>query len=136
LSKERAAQFDALLAEYRKVAIDEANAEARRRNEFVNARTLETRENLASLGAEIKRSYEKQVSSKAAEFEGIIAKLGLSTEQEAKIRSLVTQFAQEHRGKATPEQRRAFFFRVMTQLDQEQQKRLMTLYLGREDPGT
>lgn len=136
LPKDKAAQFDAILAEYRKVATDEASAEARRNNEFVNARTLETRENLASLGLEIKRSYERQISSKAAEFDRVIAQLGLKTEQETKIRNMVTEFTQQNKGKGTPEQKRALFFRIMAQLDPDQQKRLVSLYLGREDPGT
>ena len=136
LGKERAATFDAILGEYRKAAIDEATTEARRRNEFVNARTLETRENLASLGLEIKRSYERQVGSKTAEFDGILAKLSLQPEQDAKIRSMVGDFTRETRGKATPEQKRSMFFRIMSQLDGDQQKRLVSLYLGHDDPGT
>ncbi len=136
LSKEYAGRFDSILSEYRKASIDEASAEARTRNEFVNPRTLETRENLASLGLEIKRSYERQISSRTAEFDRIIVQLGLDAEQEAKIRQLVTEFTQENKGKATPEQKRSLFFRIMAQLDADQQKRLVSLYLGRPDPGT
>lgn len=132
LSKEKAAEYDAILKEYRAAAIEEATAEARGRNEFVNARTLETRENLASLGLEIKRSYERQISSKGAEFERIVSQLGLRSEQETKIRNMVTDFTQESKGKATPEQKRSLFFRIMAQLDPDQQQRLVSLYMGRD----
>jgi hypothetical protein len=131
LAKDKAAEFDRILKEYREAAVDEGMAEARSRNEFVTARTLETRENLASLGLEIKRSYERQISSKAAEFDRIVSQLGLNTEQESKIRGMVLAFTQETKGQATPEQKRALFFRIMGQLDTDQQQRLMGLYLGR-----
>ncbi len=132
LSKEQQGRYDAILKEYREAAIEEGTKEARARNEFVTDRGMETRENLASLGLEIKRSYERQISSKAAEFERVVSQLGLRSEQEAKIRALVTSFTQETKGKATAEQKRALFFRIMADLDPDQQQRLMRLYLGRE----
>jgi hypothetical protein len=135
LPAEQAAKFDAIVAEYRTAAMAEARREAERRGERVAPRVLETRENLASIGAEIRRSYERQISARAAEFERIIAQLGLRAEQETKIRNMVTDYAQQTKGKATPEQRRTLFFRIMAELDQDQQKRLMALYLGHPDPG-
>jgi hypothetical protein len=130
LPDDKAKLYDTVLAEYRAAAIADARTEARRRNESVNDRQLETRENLASLGVEIKRSYERQIASKAAEFDKIIAQLDLRSEQEAKVRAIVTDFTQATRGKATAEQRRALFFKIMAELDSDQQKKLVALYLG------
>ena len=47
---------------------------------------------------------------------------------------MVTDFGQQTKGKATAEQKRGLFFKIMSQLDQEQQQRLVSLYLGRTDP--
>ena len=135
LPAEKAKQFDAILAEFRKAAADEANKDARARGERLTARQIETRENLQSLGLEIKRSYERQITARATEFDAIIAQLGLEPEQETNVRNLVSEFGQRTRGKATPEEKRDLFFRIMARLNPEQQKRLVSLYLGRPDPG-
>jgi len=135
LDEAKAKQYDTILAEYRKAAADEANREAKARGERLTPRQIETRENLQSLGAEIKRSYERQITAKVTEFDRIIGQLGLEPEQETNIRNLVTEFGQQTKGKATPEQRRDLFFRIMARLNPDQQRKLMSLYLGHPDPG-
>lgn len=135
LGADKVKQYDAIIAEYRKAAADEATKEARARGERLTPQQIETRENLQSLGQEIKRSYERQIAAKATEFDRIIGQLGLEPEQETNIRNLVADFAQQTKGKATPEQKRDIFFRIMSRLNPDQQKKLVSLYLGTSDPG-
>lgn len=134
LPAEQAQQFDALITEYRNASAEDAMAEASKRGERLSRRQVDLRENLQTLGLEIKRSYERQIAARVTEFDQIIGQLGLNPDQETRIRNMVTDFGQQTKGKATAEQKRGLFFKIMSQLDQEQQQRLVSLYLGRTDP--
>lgn len=135
LPPDKTGQYDALISEYRRVAADEDIADGQARGERVSRLQANLRENLVSLGLQIKRSYERTISAKAADFEQLLGQLNLRPEQDTKIRNMVTEFVQETKGKATPDQRRTLFFRIMGQLDPDQQKMLMNAYIGRPGPG-
>jgi hypothetical protein len=122
------ADFRALVREYNQAATAEIVAEAKSRGERLTPRQAATRESLIVLGQEVKRSYERQITSKTAEFEAIIAQLNLDPDQDSKIRNLVLDYAQEVKGKPTADQRRAVFFKIMALLDSEQQRTLVRLF--------
>lgn len=131
LPPEHAREYDAILSEYRRAATDADVAEAQARGEKLSRLQANLRENLASLGLQIKRSYERTIAAKAADFEQLIGQLNLRPEQDTKIRNLVTNYVQDTKGRATAEQRRTLFLRIMGELDPDQQKTLMNAYLGR-----
>jgi hypothetical protein len=135
LPREKTARFDNLINDYRRALADEDMADAQARGENLTRLQVNLRQNLQSLGVEIKRSYERTIAAKSAEFEQLISQLSLRPEQEAKVRSLVTDFVQRTQGKATPDQRRDLFFKIMAELDPDQQKALMNAYMGRPAAG-
>jgi hypothetical protein len=135
LPRDKASRLDTLVNDYRRAAADDDVAEARTRGEQLSRLQANLRENLASLGSDVKRSYERTVAAKAADFEQVLAQLSLRPEQESKIRGMVRDFVQETKGKPTPEQRRGLFMRIMALLDPDQQQTLVNAYLGRPTPG-
>jgi hypothetical protein len=135
LPPEKTRDYDNLVSEYRRAAVDADMAEAQARGERLTRLQANLRENLASLGLQIKRSYERTIAAKAADFEQLIGQLNLTPEQDSKIRGFVTQFVQDTKGRPTQEQRRSLFFRIMGELDRDQQKKLMAAYIGGPGPG-
>jgi hypothetical protein len=132
LSLDQSVTFKALVREYNQAASAETQAESRAAGERLTVRQISARENLIVLGTDIKRSYERQISSKTAEFEQIMAQLDLVPEQESKIRGMVLDYAQSVKGKPTQEQRRALIFRIMAVLDSDQQRTLVRLMVERD----
>lgn len=135
LPREKARQLESLVSEYRRAAAEDWMAEAQARGERMSRLQANVRENLATLGLQIRRAYERTIASKAEDFEALLAQLNLRPEQESKIRTYVADFIQATRGKPTPEQRQALFVRIMGVLDPDQQRALVRSYLG-HPPGT
>lgn len=127
-------EFMALLDEYR-----DAVAEDRRRaleregaaRRELRPRALRLRERLEELGVEIRRSYERQVTLAAREFEALMAKLALRPEQEGEIRRLVADYAQRTQLNPNEADRRAIFLKVLSHLDEDQRRILFESARGR-----
>lgn len=132
MPKPQADTFKKLVADYRDAAIAENQADAKARGEKLTQRQATIRENLVTLGLDIKRSYNRQITARVADFERILAELNLSPEQETKVRNMVVEFAQQTKGRPTADDKRSLFFKIMAVLDSEQQKTLMRLYAERQ----
>ena len=65
------------------------------------------------------------------ELEAVIGKLGLTPEQDGKVRNMVQTFFQETKGRATPAQKRDLIFRVMAILEPAQKRELLRHIIGR-----
>jgi len=133
LSLDQSVTFKSLVRDYNQAAAAETEAESRAAGERLTQRQITARENLVVLGTEIKRSYERQITSRTAEFEQIMSQLELEPEQESKIRAMVLDYAQAVVGKPTLDQRRSLFFRMMAVLNADQQRTLIRLFVGRGD---
>lgn len=82
---------------------------------------------LESFGGEIKRSYQRVVGSRTSEFEETIKRLGLSEEQEAKVRRMVTDSFQKNIGKSSRREKARVFMSVYRELDAQQRQTLMQI---------
>jgi hypothetical protein len=120
------ASVEGLVKEYRSAVMEDLRAEGGR----ARPAQLAVREGLVELGQEIKRSYERQFSARAAEFEKVLSKLDLRPEQEQTIRTMVHDHFQETMGRATPQQNRVLFVRILGTLNREQQVKLLQEYSG------
>lgn len=132
LSLDQAVTFKALVREYNQAAAAETQAEARAAGERLTVRQVAAREALIVLGTDIKRSYQRQIASKTAEFEQMLVQLDLTPEQESKVRRMVLDYAAAAKGKPSQDQRRALFYRIMEVLDAEQQRTLVRLFVERD----
>jgi hypothetical protein len=134
LPKDQATRFDELIAGYWDTIVADAQQEGRNGEGKPDAKTpsktpgrteILTREKLQAFGAEVKRSYERQIAAKTKELEAFLGKLGLSPEKETTIRNVFTDSFQKTGGKPTPQQRRELGMKVFRELDREQQRLLL-----------
>ncbi len=124
LPEDKAAEFRSLVADYWKAVLgEEGGGRATAR--------VRTRETLQAFGREIKRSYDRQVTARVAEFDSLLAKLGLAPEQESKIRSLVTDFGQQTKLNPSPAQQRELVEKIMIVLEPAQRREFLKAALGR-----
>jgi hypothetical protein len=141
LPKDQAARYDELIAGYWDTIVADAAQEAKQESKNAkepakqaNRGEILIREGLLAFGGEIRRSYERQIAAKTKELEEFLAKLGLSPEKEAKIRTMFSDSFQATMGKPTPQQRRDLALRVLGELNAEQRKIVIQELLGRSDP--
>lgn len=125
LDKAHAAEFGALLDDYWQAVIDDALAKERQTNPRATASSVALRERLKAFGQEVRRSYDRQIAAGQAKVDAMIATLGLSPEQEGKVRNLVTDYFQKTAGNPTPAQRREFFAGLTRELTPTQRLALM-----------
>lgn len=134
LPAEKAARLEELVAEYNQALVAELrstterndatmtdDAPARRRARQGGALQAEA---AAAFGREIKRSYERVVTSRVKEFDELLKDLALAPEVEADIRRLATDSFQKTEGKATPAQRAELFSQIYLRLNSEQRRKL------------
>lgn len=125
LPEEHAKRFEALIDGYWKAILDEVQADAKARKDKAGPEEIEARERLRAVGDEIRRSYERQVVAKSRQLEDLLKPLNLSPEQDGKVRTLVTEFAEQTKGKANPAQRRELFGKLLKELNPEQKRQLL-----------
>jgi hypothetical protein len=114
LSPEKATELRRLSAEYWKAVIDDETGDSGERAK-VTGRVM-----LGAIGLEIKRAYETRVGGQLAEVDDLIARLGLTAEQESKVRAVVLEYGQQTLGKPTDSQRAKLFTDLNTILTKEQ----------------
>lgn len=124
--------WDAVVAERMNAADMEGGGRAGRKPGRAG---ILARERLAALGQEIKRSYERSIGQRVSDFDSLLKQLDLRPEQEGKVRSLVTDYAQRTKLNPNTDQKRDLIRRISQELDAEQQRRLLAYVLGRKDPG-
>jgi hypothetical protein len=134
IPSEQAAEYWRLVKEYQAALKAELAAEARARGEDARPLALQIRANLVELGEQIKRSVERQVVARAAEFERLLQRLELSPEQEARIRGLVAEFFEKTRGKGTEAQKRNLFLAITSGLTESQRARVIRYFVAGEEP--
>lgn len=134
LSNKDGAELERLVGEY-----SAATAAERAENPMgeAGARTPRTRvgkrlqaqaiERLAGLGGEIKRSYERVFGGRAGELQELVAKLGLSPEQESRVTQIFTDLFQKTYGKPTRAQSTKAFFEAYALMNDEQKARFREL---------
>jgi hypothetical protein len=130
LPKDQAERYQELIRGYWDTLLADAEQEAAGAKDRPGKVEILAREVLLAFGAEVKRSYERQLGSKVKDLEELLGKLGLSAEKEAKVRTYFVQYAEQTKGRPTENQRRDLFFKVMRELDRDQQKALLEQVLG------
>lgn len=121
-------RFRALVQEYRAAALQDTIEQATSRGEKLTRPQAMGREVALAVGLEIKRSYQRQITSKTEDFERLLASLSLKPEQETKVRNAVTDYVQQTKGKPTPEQKRQIFWKIYGELDKTQRRQLVDYY--------
>lgn len=131
LAEDKGRRLKTLVREYWAAVVQEGTADARKAGEDVRPAQIIAREMRASVGQEIRRSYERQVTARVAELDKQLAAMGLSPEQEGKIRALITEYGQRTLLKPTEADRRRLFAAIMAELSPEQRRAFVKQVLGR-----
>ncbi|MBL0928338.1 MAG: hypothetical protein IBJ11_11925 [Phycisphaerales bacterium] len=84
-----------------------------------------------AFGHEIKRSFERLSASGQQRLDDAVKTLGLTPEQELKVRNLSTDFAQQTKLKPTAAQRAELFRKIMAELTPEQRVKAWEMVRGR-----
>ncbi len=135
IAPEKAAKVQQLVGDYRRAIMAEADAtypqDPKHDTPEKRQSALRGREMLLSVGADLRRSYDRQIAAKTAALNDLIAKLNLTPQQEGQVRTYASDFAQlAAAGKPTPEQRREFFQKVFTVLDDNQKLAMLSELYG------
>lgn len=131
LTEDNARRLRSLVREYWSAVVQEGVADARKQGQTLRPGQVVAREMRAAVGQEIRRSYERQVTARVAELDRQLAAMGLSPEQEGKIRNMVTEYAQKTRLSPTDADRRRLFAAIMGELSPEQRRAFVKQVLGR-----
>lgn len=113
-------EFQRLVAEYRQALIQDGIREVKAEGKEAVPQSIANREMLIATGEQIRRAYDRTVSTKVADFDPILAKLSLKPEQATKIRGLTADFAQKHAGNAAPEQKRELVMQMLKEMEPDQ----------------
>lgn len=133
LPKAERERFETLVSEYWKAVVAERR-EIMAKEQSSGGAGLRTAGRAAAtefalaIGQEIKRSYERTLGQRGADFDSLLKSLNLPMETETKVRNMVTDHAQKYiaqKGGATPAQNRELFFNIMTALTLEQRADLI-----------
>lgn len=125
LPDDQAKRYNALIDGYWKAILDETQADARDRKDKAAPSEIQRRELVRAVGDEIRRSYDRQIAAKSKRVEELLTPLGLSPEQDGKVRAFIEEFAEQTKGKANGNQRRDLFGKIMKELTPEQKKQLL-----------
>lgn len=78
-----------------------------------------------AIGIEIRASYERIVGEGQARLDEAITTLGLSADQESKVRALALEYAQQSAMNPTAAQKRRFFLSILELLTPEQRRKFI-----------
>jgi hypothetical protein len=131
LPADKAAQARSLTEEYMRAAISQrmekaSGGKALSVRERARAMREAAREEaLAMIGQEIRRSYERTVGQRSSDFEALLKDLGVTPEQESKIRKIVQDAFLANYGKTSADERTKAFWSVYAELNDEQRQRVV-----------
>lgn len=139
LSPENAASMRAMAEEYWNAVIEDgmrpdtavAMNEDKPKGPRLTRAQSAAKEYLLALGGEIKRSYDRIISSRTAQLEDALNRIDATDEQRDKIKALGLEYFQKTLGKATPEQKRDHMQKVLATLRPEQKVALLRDLYGK-----
>ncbi len=76
-------------------------------------------------GQEIKSAYERTIGQQSRDFDALISQLGLTPEQESKVRKIVGDSFNKTYGKAAAPERAQVFWKVYAELDATQKQQVL-----------
>lgn len=125
LDTDNATEFDRLIDEYSRAVVEDGASKVGQPGEAKSRGEVAVREQLAALGLEIKRSYDRRVSDGLARLDDALRLVEATPEQEARIRNLTTDFFQQVAGKPSQSQRMGYLRKVMAELEPAQRTTLL-----------
>lgn len=124
-------EFTRMVDGYWRAIVDEGVKENEASGKREGRLGVFSREALKALGAEVKRSYERQIQARLGELESFMKALDLPPERDARVRTVISQYAQQAlikpdtMGYGDAKARRTLFADVLKELTPEERQRLL-----------
>ncbi|MDX2018403.1 MAG: hypothetical protein SFY95_12300 [Planctomycetota bacterium] len=124
-------EFTRMVDSYWRAIVDEGVKENEASGKREGRLGVFSREALKALGTEVKRSYERQIQSRLADLESFMKVLDLPPERDARVRTVISQYAQQAlikpdtMGYGDAKARRTLFNDVLKELTPEERQRLL-----------
>lgn len=132
LSRENAAQFRRLVAEYREAMIAQTMKGSDTMGEKpVSRQQAQSREYLIELGQEIKRAFDRRIAEGKGNIEHLVKTVDATPQQREKIENLSLEYAQKTLGKPTSQQKASLIRSIFEVLTPEQRRKIVAETLGR-----
>ena len=119
LPAEKREAYHTLILEYTR-AQEEASSEAPRQRAGTRGGPRARPEGMAGIRTEIRAAVERGFADRNQRTESLIARLGLTPEQEREVRDIIRAFGESVGGNPTQEQRRELMQRILAVLPPEQ----------------
>jgi hypothetical protein len=131
LPKEQGEELGQMVQEYWNALIQEADEAAKTRGEKSGAAKVAGAEALRLLGQDIKASYERVIGQQVKDFDALIKTLGLSGEQESRVRKIVDDAFAKAKGNTAKMSKSDVFWKVWKELNAEQRSVLVEQFKGK-----
>lgn len=134
LTKEQGAELSRMVQDYWQALIQEASDAASTRGEKGGAARVAGAEALRLLGQDVKASYERVIGQQVKDFDALIKTLGLSGEQESRVRRIVDDAFAKARGNSSKMNKSDVFWKVWKELDTNQRSLLVERFKEQAKP--
>ncbi|MFT3683394.1 MAG: hypothetical protein QM783_00475 [Phycisphaerales bacterium] len=131
IGKEQGHELSLMVQEYWNALNQEAAGAAQSRGERTAANRVAMGEALRLLGQDIKASYDRVIGQQVHDFDVLIKSLGLTGEQESKVRAIVSDSFAKAGGNTSKVDKTAVFWKIWRELDTRQRAALADQFKGR-----
>ncbi len=125
MATEKAAKYKQILQDYWAAVTQEDEETLKSKGKPMTASQIRGYETMLAFGAEVRRSYNRQIAAKIEQLNELLAKLNATPEQDAKIRTLTSDYFQKTAGKPTTQQRGDLFQAILKELNDDQRMTLL-----------
>ncbi len=124
-------RYRALVSEWNDAQADEAAADpSRPQRARPRAAGFMRGSDIAGIRTELRAAYERGAADRAQQLDALLARLGLTPEQEGEVRAMIRAFGETHGGNPTQAQRARLFRDILTRLEPEQRRRAIEAVRG------
>jgi hypothetical protein len=120
LDKEQATELRLMTEEYWNALIQEETETAKAKGEKASMGKVASGEALRLLGQDIKASYERVIGQRVKDFDALIKTLGLSAEQESRVRKITDEAFAKSKGNYDKVNKSDVFWKIWRELDAHQ----------------
>jgi hypothetical protein len=131
LDKEQGHEVSIMVQEYWNALIQEQTDAAKTRGEKGGAGKIAGAEALRLLGQDIKASYDRVIGQQVRDFDALIKTLGLTAEQESKVRKITDDAFAKANGNQAKVDKSAVFWKIWRELDSRQRALLIEQFKGK-----
>jgi hypothetical protein len=125
MAPEKAAKYKQILQDYWAALTQEDEVTLKAKGQPMTPSQIRGYETMLAFASEVKRSYDRQIAAKTDQLNDLLAKLGTTPKQDAKIRALTGDYFLKSPGKPTMQQKRELIQAILKELNDDQRMTLL-----------